>query len=146
MAEKIVRMRAEHIGGVHEIELECFCEPWSEESLGMLVREGGVGFAVVSDGVVAAYGGMLCVAGEGQVTNVAVLSAYRRRGFGRLIVGALIEYARENGLTEIYLEVRESNVAAQALYESYGFECVGRRKNFYRNPREDCLNFCKRVE
>ena len=143
---KVVRMSAEHVGGVADIELACFREPWSCESLGMLLREGGVGFVVLCDGAVAAYGGMLCVAGEGQVTNIATLPEYRRRGFGRAVVEALTSYAESAVLGEIYLEVRESNVAAQRLYGSCGFECVGRRKNFYRDPREDGLNFCKRIE
>lgn len=143
---RIERMCAEHVSGVRSIELACFSEPWSESSLAMLYEGNGVGFVVLCDGVVAAYGGMLCVAGEGQVTNIAVLPEYRRRGFGRSVVEALIAYARESGISEIYLEVRESNAAAQGLYASLGFECVGRRRNFYRDPREDGLNFCKRIE
>ena len=79
----------------------------------------------------------MTVLDEGQITNIAVDPAYRRRGYGSMIVGALIKHSKDNGIENISLEVRESNLAAIALYDSLGFEARGIRKNFYRSPAEN---------
>lgn len=132
-------IRKEHLSGAARLEALCFSEPWSENSLRLLLSDGGVGFVCVCDGEVVAYGGMLCVLDEGQITNIAVDPEYRRRGLGREIVSALIGYAEENGIASISLEVRSSNAPAVALYSSLGFEIVGERRNFYRAPIENAL-------
>ena len=135
----IRRLTDEHIPEVAEIEALCFSEPWSQKSLGMLTEKNAVGFVAICDGRVAAYGGMICVLDEGQITNIATHPDYRRRGCGEQVVKALAQYGRENGLAEIYLEVRKSNVAARSLYSKLGFESLGERKGFYRNPTEDAV-------
>ncbi len=131
---------------VAELERECFAEPWSEKSLALLTTERGVGFgAVCPDGRVAAYGGMLTVLDEGQITNVATSALFRRQGLAREIMTALEEYARENAITLLTLEVRASNEAARALYSSLGWSVSGTRKNFYRLPSEDAVLMEKKL-
>ena len=137
--EKTERMAQIHLSDVAGIERLCFAEPWSESSLSLLTREGGVGFVVCEEGRAVAYGGMMTVLDEGQITNVAVHPDARRRGYGRVITKALVAYAKEHGLMSISLEVRESNEAAIALYRACGFEICGRRRGFYRKPLEDAL-------
>lgn len=135
-----VRLSAEHIRNVAEIERRCFSsEPWSERSLELLLGDSAVGFVTVCDGVAVAYVGMMTVLDEGQITNVATLPEYRKRGFASAVLDALIDYAKKNGVSEIFLEVRESNCSAVRLYEKKGFEAVGLRKNFYRAPTEDAV-------
>lgn len=136
---KAVRFEKRHIEGAERLERLCFSEPWSKKSLEMLLSSGAVGFAVETDGTVAAYGGMMTVLDEGQITNVAVDPQKRRMGYGREIVRALIGYAEENGLVTVSLEVRETNLAAIALYEAFGFKKCGLRKNFYREPTESAI-------
>ena len=135
----VERMGECHISGVAQIERTCFGEPWSEESLRLLLGNGGVAFVAVDNGRVVAYGGMLTVLDEGQITNIAVLPEYRRIGYGRAVVSALIEYGRNNGISTVSLEVRSSNLAAKTLYESMGWKECGVRKNFYRFPTEDAI-------
>ncbi|MBE6590206.1 MAG: ribosomal-protein-alanine N-acetyltransferase [Ruminococcaceae bacterium] len=133
------KMERVHIGDVAEIERESFSEPWSAQALELLVSDAAIG-AVVLDGERAvAYGGMLWAPDEGQITNIAVREDYRHRGLGRAILAYLIDAARSRGCTLISLEVRESNAAAIALYERYGFGVAGRRKRFYKHPAEDAL-------
>ena len=86
---------------------------------------------------VAGYIGFLGVLDELEVTNVATHPDYRRRGVGRALVAALLDYAKQGDFRRVSLEVRVSNAAAIALYESLGFTPCGLRKNFYSNPRED---------
>ena len=80
---------------------------------------------------------------EGFICNIAVFPQYRRRGVATCLMESLIEYAKENDMTSISLEVRESNYSAQALYENFQFEVVGERRNFYANPTEDALIMTK---
>ena len=136
---QIERIEERHLASVAEIERLCFSSPWSEESLALLTREGAVGIAAMCDGRVAAYGGMLCVLDEGQITNVATHPDHRRQGLAGEVVNALISYARERGIAFITLEVRESNAGAIALYEGLGFYRVGIRKNFYKKPCEAAI-------
>ncbi len=141
----VERICAAHLFEVAELERLCFAEPWSEQALALLLTEDAVGYVCVRDGHVFAYAGMLIAPFEGQVTNVAVHPDARRQGLGRRVTKALIRDAEEHGLEQIALEVRASNAAAIALYESLGFAVAGRRKNFYRRPAEDALVMLKPI-
>jgi [ribosomal protein S18]-alanine N-acetyltransferase len=79
------------------------------------------------------------VAGEWEIENVAVAVDARRRGLGSLLVGKLLDQARGENAHAVFLEVRESNTPASALYQKFGFAETGRRKDYYRNPREDAI-------
>ena len=135
----VEKITAPMLFSIAELEKECFREPWSEDSLKMLLAENAFGFAVLLDGRAVAYGGMMTVLDEGQITNIAVSSEYRRRGLGRAVTEALLEYAVNKGIVSVSLEVRASNVPAIALYESLGFALCGVRKDFYRMPTENAL-------
>ena len=134
------RMTEDDLCGVAEIEKICFSAPWSVESLKLLTNEGiGIGMVCHKDGKVCAYGGMLIAVDEGQIANIATHPDYRRQGYGKAVVEALIKYAKNNRLASISLEVRVSNKAAIDLYTSLGFKIEGKRKDFYTAPREDGL-------
>ena len=140
-----VRLTKEHLGDVAELERLCFSEPWSEKALELLLSDDAIGFVCLQDGRAVAYGGMLWAVDEGQVTNVAVHPDARRHGYARAIVEAFADAARAKGAVQISLEVRQSNAAAIALYEAHGYVEVGKRKNFYRNPREDALIMIRHI-
>lgn len=73
------------------------------------------------------------------IVNVAVTPSQRRRGFGRLMVEKVVSEARGMGAETAFLEVRESNHGARALYRDLGFEETQKRRAFYRNPVEDAV-------
>ena len=101
--------------------------------------------AVCEDDTVAGYISMLNVVGEGQILNVAVRSAYRRRGIaGALVSEAMRQANLEFADTEFTLEVRESNMGARALYEKLGFVCEGIRPGYYSDPVEDACIYWNR--
>ena len=132
------RMREEHIPEVAELEKLCFSSPWSAQSLELLTREGiGMGVVYLHEGKVVAYGGMLCVVDQGQITNIAVHPDHRRQGIGKAIVGALLKHAMDEKFEEVTLEVRKSNEPAQAMYRSMGFRAIATRPGFYTKPTED---------
>lgn len=88
---------------------------------------------------VVGWGGMWCVADEAEIASVCVDPAYRRLGGGTKLLQTLLRQARLSGAQNVYLEVRISNQAAQKLYRSAGFECIGVRKRYYTNPSEDAV-------
>ncbi len=131
------RLTEAHLADVALIERRVFDEPWSEESLKLFCTEDAIGAVCVADGHAVAYGGMLWALDEGQITNIAVLDAYRMRGMGSAILRFLIEEAKKRGCVQISLEVRRSNDTAITLYKKHGFFIAGYRKNFYKHPGED---------
>lgn len=134
-----------HAEAAHQLEKECFSEPWSQSSFKSLLKSGiGGGVAAMDDrvgllGYVAAY----FVADECQITNVAVKEAFRRQGIARAMLQHLLVLCEEKRIVKVTLEVRCGNANAIALYESLGFLRDGIRKNFYAHPKEDALLMSK---
>ena len=140
------RLSDEKLGAVAELEALVFAEPWSANSLCLLCEGNNVGFVATDDeGKVLGYGGMISVLDEGQITNIAVNPSCRRQRIGETIVLGLLDYGKENGISSVSLEVRESNAAAIALYEKLGFASVGVRKNFYSKPTENAIVMIKNI-
>ena len=133
------RVTRAHLPAIAALEKETFAHPWSEKALELLCTDTAIGFVWMDGTRAAAYGGMMCVAGEGQITNIATAPGYRRKGLAEKAVGALVNVARERGLFEISLEVRESNLPAISLYEKFGFAAMGKRPRFYTCPVESAI-------
>lgn len=141
---------------IAELETACFSEPWSENAIReeMLLpyarffvarneKDTAEGADDSEDGdgtrALVGYAGMLLIADEAQIINVAVCEKNRRQGVGSALLRALEDEARRCGMAVLQLEVRVSGLGAQALYRKAGFLPVGKRKNFYRFPTEDAL-------
>ena len=86
--------------------------------------------------LIARFSGSEC-----ELENLVVAAAHRRRGFGMQLLTSLITTSRQRNVERILLEVRESNMAARALYEKLGFQVNGRRKAYYSHPQEEALMF-----
>lgn len=141
MIYHIVPMAREHLEQVAAIERLCFPDPWSLHLLEeLLEHEGTVALAAVSaGGAVLGYTSAQTVLDEGYINNVAVHPAYRRRGIASRLLEKLRRRGTELGLSFLTLEVRASNLAAQALYAKHGYREVGCRRNYYEHPREDAI-------
>ena len=136
----ITEMKACHVAQVAQLEALCFSDPWSENSIASELNNALSYWLVAQeDGIVVGYIGSQTVFPESDVMNVAVHPDYRRKGIGAMLVEALITHLRNNRCESLTLEVRASNESAIALYEKLGFEQVGLRKNYYRNPKENAL-------
>ena len=146
MSDIIVRkMQPEDLLQVCEIEKDNFSLPWSEKSfLESMERNDTLFWVALNGEEVAGYLGCYCVAGEGEITNVAVKSSYRRQGIGGKLLETLYEEAKALHTREFFLEVRESNEAAIGLYSRQGFVKEGVRKNFYEKPVENAVIMWKR--
>lgn len=143
----ITTMGQEHVSQVAELEKQCFSDPWSEKSVASELENPLSLWLVALEGdTIAGYVGSQTVMGETDMMNVAVSPAYRRRGIARELIQALLRELARQGSHRLMLEVRASNAPARALYESLGFAQVGRRPNYYRNPKEDALILGKEWE
>lgn len=142
------KLNFSHIDGLEIIENECFSEPWSRKSLEELLYCDYAVYFVATDretNKVAGYIGMYVSLDTGNINNVGVLPEYRRMGIGYGLLSELIRYSGKCGITLLTLEVRESNLAAIALYEKFGFKTVGIRKNYYKKPTENGLLYNKEI-
>jgi ribosomal-protein-alanine N-acetyltransferase len=143
LADKGVHVRfmePEDVKNIAALEITCFSAPWSETALAESLGKQEYTFLVAElDGAPAGYVGMIRALDEGEITDVAVWPEHRRKGVAQALMEALLREAKEQGLCQIFLEVRESNQAAIALYEKTGFRPIGLRKNFYEKPREHAV-------
>lgn len=142
MKELIIRVAEERdVVPMAELDIVCFSEPWSEDSFKSEIMENERAFYIVGevDEKLVGYAGLWAIMDEGHITNVAVSPEHRRLGIGRAIVKTLIEVAEENGLNSFTLEVRESNLSAQALYSEFGFVSSGVRKGYYLDNCENAV-------
>jgi ribosomal-protein-alanine N-acetyltransferase len=126
--------------GLVAIERRAFSDPWSEASFReALTSAWTFGLVAETGRGLAGYFIGREVAGTGEVLNLAVAPEFRRRGIGGALLDAGLSAFQRRNVEEVFLEVRESNRSAQALYLAYGFRAVGQRSAYYRNPREDAL-------
>jgi len=141
----IAQMQQEHVQSIADLEKMCFSTPWSYEQIAEELTNDTAFFFVAldEDEDVIGYIGVSVVADSCFVNNIAVYPGCRRQGVGTALMKIAIMTADARGTDFISLEVRESNYAAIALYESLGFEVMGKRKNFYRRPQEDALIMTK---
>jgi len=143
----IRRMRLADVPRVMEIEVECFTMPWSEATFrGLLRRTDADLYVAEVSGSVVGYTAFWSVVDQGELGNVSVTAQWRGRGIGHRLVETILDRAAERGVREVYLEVRVSNTGAQKLYHSYGFDRVGRRRNYYLDPVEDALVMRKTLD
>ncbi len=143
MTARVVSVCAERIPDIIDeimkIETSSFSVPWRADDFTASAENGTVAASLDDKGRLLGYGCLVAVADEAEITNLAVTADDRRRGIGGGILDFLIGAAAESSVRRLFLEVRESNGGAIALYSSRGFEAVGRRPGYYRLPKEDAL-------
>jgi len=124
---------------VHTIEQGVFADPWSTQDFSDCVASDALFLVAETGDTIAGYVVALDAADEGEILNLAVAPAGRRNGLGRALVEEILEALAARGVRQVYLEVRESNAPARALYAAHGFREVGRRNQYYRRPVEDAI-------
>jgi [ribosomal protein S18]-alanine N-acetyltransferase len=134
-------MRRRHLASVIRIEHHAHPRPWSLGVFAGELAQGDGRYYVVGklDGKVAGYAGMMFVADEAHVTNIAVAPAARRRGVATRLLAHLVAVAVSRRCRAMTLEVRMGNTAAQDLYRKFGFQDAGVRPNYYPETGEDGL-------
>ena len=135
---EFLKMEECHIEAIAELEKICFRDPWSIRSIASeLDNPLSTWLVAVENGVVCGYVGSQSVLDGADMMNIAVHPDYRNRGIGQELIRELIALLLKKGVVSLSLEVRVSNESAVCLYHKIGFEVVGKRPAYYRNPRED---------
>ncbi len=125
-------MKLRHIDGMVEIEEKCFGSGFAEKTF-LKELDNKIAHYIVAEtnGTISGYGGIWNICGEADIIDIATHPDFRNRGIAQGIIERLIAFCQENGCTAINLEVRESNLPAQRLYEKNGFSVCGERKKYY---------------
>ncbi len=128
------RLKYEHLRQMAEIEKEAFDAPWSERMFIPEVESPDATYVVGTRGdEVVCYGGFHKVLDEAHITNIAVKKESRGKGIGKFLMSELLFRAKLNGVSSVYLEVRDNNIPAIQMYKSFGFTEIGVRKRYYNN-------------
>ena len=125
-----------------KLDALCFKTAWSTESFdGELdpAKNSVYRVAVNSQGSIIGFAGVMCIFDEGEVNRVAVSPLYRGRRIAVKLMDDIIKAAEEKGVRKMFLEVREANRTAIALYKENGFRVTGKRENYYRETGENAL-------
>lgn len=135
------RMLPADVDAVIAIEHAAYEFPWSRGIFLDCLRAGYEGTLLFRGELLLGYGMLSAAAGEAHILNVCVVAAERGQGHGRRLVEQLLRLARWRRSERVFLEVRPSNPHAIALYESLGFNEIGRRPGYYpaRRGREEAL-------
>jgi ribosomal-protein-alanine N-acetyltransferase len=134
---------ADDLAYVAALERQIHAVPWTLGNFRDALASGYFALVGEREGRIVAFGVLMLAPGEAQVLNVSVVPDQRRSGLGRELLRRLLAVARAGGAEQCFLEVRVSNTAAIALYESEGFRPVARREGYYpataNAPKEDAL-------
>jgi ribosomal-protein-alanine N-acetyltransferase len=134
-------MVLDDIPQVQLVERKCFTTPWSRSVfLSELMRNDNAFYVVAQlDERIIGYAGVWIILDEGHITNIAVDPSYQRGGVGQRLMEEITVYAVSRGVTKMTLEVRVSNLGAQALYKKMGYVSFGVRKRYYQDNNEDAF-------
>jgi len=128
---------------VFAIEEQISVAPWSEQLFKDCINVGYDSWVLIEDKQVVGYGVLSYAVNEAHILQLAIAPEKQRQGLGEKLLHHLLDQAKIKGAEEAFLEVRESNLAARALYQKYNFVEVGIRKDYYEGlngTREDGLS------
>jgi ribosomal-protein-alanine N-acetyltransferase len=136
-------MHLADVDEVHALEVRAYSFPWTRGNFVDSLVAGNLAEVLrAADGTLIGYWLAMPGVDEMHLLNLAVAPEYEHRGHARRMLDALVERCRALGAQALWLEVRESNARAQALYRRYGFVAVGRRRGYYpaaHGRREDAV-------
>ena len=149
MEIEISKLTHNDLEGIFEVEKDSFPIPWPISSFEEELKNILATYLVAKiNNKVIGYIGMWFVMDECHITNIAVLSEYRKQGIASKLINEMLKLCKEHQTTYIMLEVRASNLPAQNLYSKFGFVEEVIRKSYYKNPdntREDAIVMSKEL-
>jgi len=134
-------MQMTDLDAIMQIEPTIFPFPWSRGNFNDSLNSGYSCWVMELDGEIMGYGVLMMILDEAHLLNISIASNQQGRGFGRTLLEHMMQLGRHHGGLNMFLEVRPSNVAAIALYESMGFNEMAVRRNYYpaKHGREDAV-------
>lgn len=140
-AQQLAPMREPDLDEVVAIESGAYSHPWTRGNFADSLRSGYACRTLREGDDLVGYFVVMVAAGEAHLLNLTIAPSHQRRGHGSALLGEVARIARERGARNLFLEVRPSNVAAQRLYERFGFRRIAVRRGYYpaHAGREDAL-------
>ncbi len=141
MSLVVRRMTIEDVPLAHAIDMSSFTLPWPERSLRFEVSDNPAARSWVAelDGQVVGLLVLWIIVDEAHIASLATHHDFRRQGIAKQLLVESLDHAYQEGARSAFLEVRAGNEAAQRMYQSFGFEEVGRRKRYYKDNDEDAI-------
>lgn len=135
------RMQLQDVPDVLAQERLLYEFPWSKENFTSSINSGYECWLLLWDNAPAGYVVLSTGAGEAHLLNISVVSTHQNKGLGRWLLRFIVERADALKTSVVFLEVRVSNLKAQGLYQSEGFNEIGLRKGYYpaSKSREDAM-------
>lgn len=137
----IRKMTVDDVPAVVALDQMSFSLPWPERSFRFELTDNPASRCWVAelDGKVVAMIVVWLIVDEAHVATVATHPKYRRQGIGKRLLAYALLQIMQDGARSSFLEVRESNLAAQEMYRRFGYEVTGRRRRYYRDNDEDAI-------
>lgn len=146
----VVPMRRRDLTAIQVIERQVYPQPWSVNVFASEIEMARNGqryyVSAYRSGTLVGYAGMMLVADEAHITNIATDPTRQREGIGRRLLADLAWEARRRRCVGMTLEVRISNIAAQGLYRQFGFEPAGIRQRYYENVEDAIVMWCHGID
>ena len=137
----IRKMTLEDIPAVIDLDQKSFSLPWPERSFRFELTDNPASRCWVAklDGKIVGMVVVWLMVDEAHIATLATHPDYRRRGIAKRLLSHALRKLVEEGARSSFLEVRESNIAAQTMYRKLGYEETGRRPHYYRDNNEDAI-------
>ncbi|MDD6070924.1 MAG: ribosomal protein S18-alanine N-acetyltransferase [Clostridiales bacterium] len=146
---ELVPLTLELCEEVYHIAAVSLPEHWSLQGVKDVLRYDNNIFIVArlkNSATVVGFAGIMMIVDEAELLNIAVLSEYRKKGIGQMLLNYMFQEADRHNAVRMLLEVRRSNKTARQLYERNGFTAFAERKGYYSNPKEDAIIMEKRIQ
>ena len=134
-------MQIDDLDAIMKIEPQIYPHPWTRGNFSDSINSGYSAWVLLHDDKIIGYALLMMVVDEAHLLNLSIVNAYQKQGLGRYLLEHMLEIAKNHHATNMFLEVRPSNISAIALYENIGFNEMAIRRNYYpaANGREDAV-------
>ncbi len=141
------RMQPDDLAAVGSIERAVYAHPWTPGNFTDSLHTGYHCWVMACGGTITGYSVMMVAAGDAHLLNLSVAADWQRRGLGSALLRWMLKLAQDERAQAVYLEVRASNTAGQALYAQHGFAEIGSRRGYYPAGalREDAVTMKKNL-
>lgn len=134
-------MQMDDLDTIMVIEPQIYPYPWTRGNFGDSLNSGYSAWVLMHNEDIIGYSLMMMVLDEAHLLNLSIAKNYHKQGLGRTLLEHMVDIAKNNQMANMFLEVRQSNISAIALYENMGFNEMAIRRNYYpaTNGREDAI-------
>ena len=134
-------MQLDDLDAIMVIESQIYPYPWTIGNFSDSLNSGYSAWILMHNEEIIGYSFMMMVLDEAHLLNLSIARTYQKQGLGRTLLEHMVDIAKNNQMANMFLEVRQSNISAIALYENMGFNEMAIRRNYYpaTNGREDAI-------